>query len=178
MLFNCSPTRASRTLASTDETGQNWVFFLNATWYHSAWELAQISAAVLFEAKSDKTELEVGILNTVRSHDGIWVLPVNPGWQREMRVREWAGSDGGSSPHPNKAEIGQKTMLNHPGCLLLTWSWALTFDRCSCCCSEEQRAHFQEPHLSNIWVHGSCAAKSLSEPFAFYSIYLTSWQRS
>lgn len=41
--------------------------------------------------------------------------PVNPGWQRGMRGREWAGSDGESSPCPNKAERGLANHVESPG---------------------------------------------------------------
>lgn len=34
-------------------------------------------------------------------------LQINPCWQREMRGGDGAGSDGGSSPPPNKAEGGE-----------------------------------------------------------------------
>lgn len=97
-----------------------------------------------------------------KGRDELMVPRINPRRQREMRGGDQAGSDGGSSPPPNKAKRGDQMMLNHLQRLPLTQIQASTFGR------------FQGAHLTNIEVYGSCAAQSLSEPFAFYSIYLTS----
>lgn len=82
-----------------------------------------------------------------------------------MRGGDQAGSDGGPSPPPNKAERRGQMMLNHLQRLTRRSKPPRSAVKVA---ATALGACFQEAHLTSILVYGSCAARSLSEPFAFF----------